>query len=61
MYLYFYIDSKYEMCMRFLKCFTFFIILLSRTFSKSPTYQELRLTRIFAKSGTFSIPLEGLS
>ena len=38
MCLYFYIDSKYEMCMRFLKCFIFFIISLSRTFSKSPTY-----------------------
>ena len=37
MYLYFYIDSKYETCMRFLKCF-FFIILLSQTFSKSPIY-----------------------
>ena len=61
MYLYFYIDSKHEMCMRFLKCFTFFIISLNRTFSKSPTYWELLLTRTFAKSDTFSIILEGPS
>ena len=34
MCLYLWIDSKYEMCMRFLMCFIFFII----TFSRSPTY-----------------------
>ena len=38
MYLYFHIDSKYEMCMRFLKFFIFCIISLRWTFSKSPTY-----------------------
>ena len=57
--LYVLIDSKYEMWMRFLKCF-FYSLVKSDVF-KDPIYLELRLTRTFVKSDTFSIPLEGPS
>ena len=44
--------------MRFTAVFYFFHNLVKSDFLTSPTYREFRLTRTFANSDTFSIPLE---